>query len=93
MSFWTIGFAVAALVVVVVAVLLLGIIYQCQRIIRLARAGLDAAEAIDANTRCIWSLGKTTAVAGTLAEGAAAIEANATTIARSLARGDEHEAA
>ena len=37
MSLWTIGFIAGAAIVVVVAVLLIGIILQAQRILRLAR--------------------------------------------------------
>jgi hypothetical protein len=89
-TYWLLGFGVAAVVVVVVAALLLGIIWQCQRIIRLARTGLAVVEDIDSNTRCIWSLRQTRAVAGQLLEGATAIERNTAAIvdAVSLGSGD-----
>lgn len=92
MLLWWIGFSVAALVVVVVAVLLLGIIYQCQRIVRLARTGLGVVEQIDANTRCIWSLRQTTAVAGQLLAGAEAIEHNAAAIVDAVSHAGDRAA-
>jgi uncharacterized membrane protein YqjE len=92
-TYWILGFSVAALVVVIVAVLLLGIIWQCQRIVRLARTGLAVVEQIDGNTRCIWSLRQTRAVAGQLLEGAGAIERNAAAIVDAVSRGSGDRAA
>ena len=93
MSYWLLGFVVAAVVVVVVAALLLVIIWQCQRIIRLSRTGLAVVEEIDRNTRCIWSLRQTRAVAGTLLEGATAIERNAAAIFEAVSHGSGDRAA
>ena len=93
MTYWTLGFAVAAAVVVVVAALLLGIIWQCQRIVRLSRTGLAVVEEIDRNTRCIWLLGETGAVAGRLLEGASAIERNAGAIVRAVSHDIDERAA
>jgi hypothetical protein len=83
-SYWLLGFIVAAVVVVLVAALLLGIIWQCQRIIRLSRTGLAVVEQIDRNTRCIWSLRETEAVAGRLLAGAGAIERHAGAIVQAV---------
>jgi hypothetical protein len=93
MTPWTLGFATAAVVVAVVAALLLAIIWQCQRIIRLSRTGLAVVEEIDRNTRCIWSLRETHAVAGRLLEGADAIERNAAAIAHAVSHGSGDRAA
>jgi hypothetical protein len=93
MTPWTIGFAAAAVVVVVVAALLLAIIWQCQRIIRLSRTGLAVVEEIDRNTRCIWSLRETRAVAGRLLAGAEAIEGNAAAIVQAVSHGSGDRAA
>jgi uncharacterized membrane protein YqjE len=92
-TYWILGFSVAALVVVIVAVLLLGIIWQCQRIARLARTGLAVVEQIDGNTRCIWSLRQSRAVAGHLLEGAGAIERNAAAIVDAVSRSSGDRAA
>ena len=93
MIFWWMGFGVAALVVVVIPVLLLGIIYQCQRILRLARTGLGVVEQIDRNARCIWSLRQTNDVAGQLLAGADAIEKNAAAIVDVVSDGTGDRAA
>lgn len=93
MTYWIVGFVVAAAVVVVVAVLLLGIIWQCQRIVRLARTGLAAVEEIDRNTRCIWSLRQTRATADKLLAGAIAIEGNAAAIVDAVTHGSGDRAA
>lgn len=93
MTTWMLGFGLAAVVVVIVAALLLGIIWQCQRIVRLARTGLAVVEQIDAHTRCIWSLRKTRAVAGQLLEGAGAIERNAAAIVDAVSHGSGDRAA
>lgn len=93
MTYWLLGFGLAAVVVVVVAVLLLGIIWQCQRIIRLARTGLEVVEDIDVNTRCIWSLRETRAIADRLLDGASAIERNAAAIVDAVSHGSGDQAA
>jgi uncharacterized membrane protein YqjE len=93
MTTWMLGFGLAAVVVVIVAALLLGIIWQCQRIVRLARTGLAVVEQIDANTCCIWSLRQTRAVAGQLLEGAGAIERNAAAIVDAVSHGSGDRAA
>lgn len=80
MSLWTLGFIAGGLVVVVVAVLLLGIIRQAMRIRALARVAAAVVGEIDANTRSVWALRDTNAVAATILEGAKAIDGNASAI-------------
>lgn len=92
-TWWIIGFGAAALVVVIVAALLIGILWQARRIRRLARSAVGVVGEIEANTRVVWALGRTNAVAGDLAEGARAIEANAAAISAALAGADAESAA
>ena len=84
MTLWTIGFIAGAAVVVVVAVLLIGIILQAQKILRLALVASDVVGQIDVQTRSVWALRDTNNVAAQLLEGARAIDANAAAIARVL---------
>ena len=93
MTWWIVGFAAAAVVVLLVAALLLGIIWQCRRIARLAGTGLAVVEEIDRNTRCIWSLRQTEAIAHQLLEGADAIEHNAAAIVDAVSHGSGDRAA
>ena len=81
MSLWTIGFVAGAAIVVVVAVLLIGIILQAQKILRLALVASDVVGEIDTQTRSVWALRDTNAVAAQLLEGARAIDGNAAAIA------------
>ena len=81
MSLWTIGFVAGAAIVVVVAVLLIGIILQAQKILRLALVASDVVGQIDVQTRSVWALRDTNNVAAQLLEGARAIDANAAAIA------------
>ena len=53
-TFWLIGFATAIVIVLVVVVLLLGIIYQTRRIIRLATVASEQVEKVEQNTMPIW---------------------------------------
>ena len=80
MSFWTFGFIAGGAVVVVVAVLLIGIIYQATRILRLARTASEVVGQIDSQTGSVWALRDTNAVAEQLLDGARAIDANAAAI-------------
>jgi hypothetical protein len=73
---WTLGFLVGALVVVVVAVLLLGIIQQAARIKSVPRVAVELVDEIETNTRSVWALRDTNAVAKTILDGVHAIEAN-----------------
>ena len=74
---WTLGFVLALVVVLVVAVLGLLILLQARRIRRLAGIAAEVVAEIDLNTRSVWSLKQTQATATALLDGAAAIEANA----------------
>ncbi len=80
MSLWLIGFIAALIVVLLVATLLIGILVEAQRIRSLALAASDLVQEIDANTRIVWALRDTNAVAGALLGGAAAIDASAAAI-------------
>ena len=80
MTLWTIGFIAGAAIVVVVAALLIGIILQAQRILRLARIASDVVGQVDLQTRSVWALRDTNAVAAQILEGARAIDANAAAI-------------
>ena len=80
MSLWMIGFIAALVVVLLVATLLIGILVEARRIRALAIAASGLVEEIDANTRIVWALRDTNAVAGALLGGAAAIDANAAAI-------------
>jgi len=84
MSYWMLGFIAGGAVVVVVALLLIGIIYQALRILRTARVAADVVGQIDANTRSVWALRDTNKVAVQIVEGAQAIDSNAATIVRAL---------
>ena len=80
MSLWTFGFIAGAAIVVVVAALLIGIILQARRILRLARVASDVVGQIDVQTRSVWALRDTNIVAEQILEGARAIDANAAAI-------------
>lgn len=91
---WTLGFVLALIVVLVVAVLGLLILHQARRIRRLAVGAADVVAEIDINTRSIWSLQETRDTAGALLEGAEAIEANAKRIEAAVAGShDQRDAA
>ena len=80
MSLWTLGFMAGGAIVVVVAVLLIGIILQAQRILRLARTASNVVGQIDMQTRSVWALRDTNVVAEQILESARAIDANAAAI-------------
>lgn len=84
MSLWAIGFGVAGLVVVVVAVLLIGILLQARRILRLAGAASALVDEIEHNTRSAWALQATNAVGGQILDGARAIDENAAAVLAAL---------
>ena len=81
---WYTGLAVAGGVVAAVAGLLLAIIGTARGILTNARRALELANEIVANTRPIWQLEQTNAVAVELLEGARAIERHATDVADAL---------
>ncbi len=80
MSLWAIGFGVAGFVVLVVAALLLGILLQARRILRLAGAASTLVGEIEQNTRSVWALQATNAVGGQILDGARAIDENAAAV-------------
>ncbi len=84
MTYWELGFLAALVVVVIVAVLLLAILHQARRILKLARAAGVLVDEIDANTRSIWALRRTNATAADILEGAGAIESNAAAIVQAV---------
>ena len=85
MSLWTIGFLAGAIVVLIVAALLIGIIWQAKRILRLGNVAVAVVGEIDVNTRSVWALRNTNAVATQILEGASAIDTNAAAIVSAVA--------
>ena len=90
---WVISLALAALVVAIAAALLLTIIFLARRIGRLARTALGVVQAIDANTRPVWSIAATNQAAGDLLEGARAIDRNAWAVVDALSHVRKDDAA
>lgn len=84
MSYWTIGFAAGGAIVIVVALLLIGIIYQARRILRIARIASDVVGKLDVNTRSVWALRDTNAVAEQILVGAREIDLNAAAIVNAV---------
>ncbi len=84
MSLWLLGFVLGLVVVLLVAALLLGILVEARRIRALAGAAASLVGEIDANTRGIWALRDTHAVALALLGGATAIDGNAAAIVRAV---------
>ncbi|MEM1431428.1 MAG: hypothetical protein AAGG09_18385 [Pseudomonadota bacterium] len=93
MTLWTLGFLVGGVVVLVVAALLIGILLQARRIRRLAEAAAGIVAEIDENTRSVWALQSTNAVAADLLEGARAIDTNAEAIVKAVSHENETSAA
>ena len=93
MSLWLIGFIVALVVVLLVAALLIGILIEARRIRALTAAASQLVAEIDGNTRGIWALRDTYAVALALFGGAKAIDANAAAIVGAVSREKEESAA
>ncbi len=81
---WRIGVAIGAGVVAAVAALLLAIIGTARSILQNATRALELANEIVENTRAIWALDTTNAVAGQLLDGAEAIETHAGQVADAL---------
>ncbi len=81
---WYTGLGVAVGVVAAVAVLLLTIIGTARSILGNARRALGVANEIVVNTRPIWELEQTNAVASQLLEGAQAIAGHAAAVADAL---------
>jgi len=80
MTLWTAGFLLGLVVVLVVAVLLIGILYQAHRILKLAKTASAVVAEIDENTRSVWALSQTNEVAEQILGGAEAIDQNAAAI-------------
>ena len=80
MTYWTAGFLVGIVVVLIVATLLIGILWQAKRILKLAKTASSVVAEIDANTRSVWALRDTNTVAGQILDGAEAIDKNAAAI-------------
>jgi hypothetical protein len=93
MSAWSFGFLLATVLTVVVVALLLGIIQQARRILGLAKTASTVVAEIDTNTRSVWALRDTNAVAGQILEGAKAIEGNAGGIVGAVAASHQKTAA
>ena len=93
MSPWLIGFIAALIVVLLVAALLIGILVEARRIRALALAASRLVQEIDANTRIVWALRDTNAVAGALLCGAAAIDANAAAIVGAVSGAHDEQSA
>ena len=56
---WLFGLGIGLLVAIIVVILLLGIIFQTKRIIRLASVALEEVNQIEKNTLSIWKLNQT----------------------------------
>jgi len=93
MSLWLIGFIAGLVVTVLVAALLIGILVEARRIRSLARAASALVGEIDENTRGIWALRDTYAVALALLGGAKAIDDNAAAIVDAVSGAREKDAA
>jgi hypothetical protein len=84
---WAVGFTVAGAVVAIVAALLLAIIATARSILANAERIIGVANEIVENTRPIWQLERTNAVAVELLDGARAIEEHGLAIADALESG------
>lgn len=89
---WGLWMIVAAVIVVVAAALLITIWLTARAIHAHALRALRAAEAIQANTGCIWELQTTNEVAGQLLATVQAIESKGGGLVRALLRHDPPEA-
>ena len=93
MSLWLIGFIAGLVVTLLVAALLIGILVEARRIRSLARAASALVGEIDENTRGVWALRDTYAVALALLGGAEAIDDNAAAIVDAVSGAREKDAA
>lgn len=93
MTLWAWGFLVGLVVVLVVALLLIGILMQARRILRLAQTASAVVAEIDVNTRSVWSLTATNKVAKELLNGAKAIDQNAAAIVRAVSHEGQGDSA
>ncbi len=93
MSLWLVGFIAGLIVVLVVALLLIGILVEARRIRSLAGQASLLVQGIDENTRGIWALRDTHAVAMALLGGAKAIDDNAAAIVGAVSGAPEKQSA
>lgn len=93
MSYWTMGFLAALLVVLIVATLLIGIWLQARRILKLAKTANAVVAEIDENTRSVWALRHTNTVAEQILDGAKAIDGNAAAIVAAVSHDNASESA
>lgn len=84
LSYWYIGLAVTAVVVVIAAVLLLTILYVARSIERGATVALQHVTRIRENTQVLWALQDTNRVVEQLHGGARSILSHAGEIAQAL---------
>lgn len=87
-NLWFLYLGAATVVVVIAAVLLLAVLAAARSIEKGASAALGMVEQIRDNTKVIWALQDTNAVAGQLRDGAAAILSNAGAIVKALHEGE-----
>lgn len=93
MTYWTAGFLIGLVVVLIVATLLIGILYQAHRILKLAKTASVVVAEIDDNTRSVWALRHTNTVADQLLGGAQAIDENAAAIVAAVSHDDSSQTA
>ena len=93
MSLWLIGFVAGLVIVLVVALLLIGILVEAMRIRALARRASDLVLEIDRNTRGVWALRDTHAIAESLRQGARSIDGNAAAIMEAVSGAGEAKTA
>ena len=94
MTFWTAGFLLGIVVVLIVATLLIGILYQAHRILKLAKTASAVVAEIDQNTRSVWALRDINTVADQILGGAQAIDQNAAAIVAAVSHdASSHNAA
>jgi hypothetical protein len=84
---WTLGFALGAAVVLVVAALLIAILLVARNIERLAGQALGVAGEIVAATRPVWALGDVNDIVEEIATAVRSIDAQVTALADQLAPG------
>lgn len=92
-GYFFIWLAIALVLVLAAAALLIAVIWCAHRVAALASVALEVVEDIEENTKPIWQLNDTNAVAGNLLVGATAIEGNAGKIIGALTEGEKSNAA
>ncbi len=92
-GYFFIWLIIAVVLVIAAAALLITVIWCARRISTLASVALQVVEEIEGNTKPIWQLNDTNAVAQNLLVGAKAIESNAGKIVGALTEGEKSNAA